>query len=238
MTPVWLVHLPQTCQSCVRSGDHLWNHPLVLLAALLNTYTSSRRHDNAEEQKRLAQEKEDNIVKLQRSLDLLNQQLVDPGARRLASPQATGHTLAPSTAERPTKWSVFSDEGAAASTSTQPQHRPPHPAAPRVSLELSRRPPATLPEGGVRSYDEHRPAPHPALKQSWLDSGGPRVEARPGLPCVTPTSARSFLYGSRQAEGGARGRSPRDPQATSGQRQHGVQERWARRDDFIHIHQH
>ncbi|CAL8392156.1 unnamed protein product [Gadus morhua 'NCC'] len=184
-----------------------------------------QEHREFEEQKRLAQEKEDNIVKLQRSLDLLNQQLVDPGARRLASPQATGHTLAPSTAERPTKWSVFSDEGAAASTSTQPQHRPPHPAAPRVSLELSRRPPATLPEGGVRSYDEHRPAPHPALKQSWLDSGGPRVEARPGLPCVTPTSARSFLYGSRQAEGGARGRSPRDPQATSGQRQHGVQER-------------
>ncbi|CAL8392477.1 unnamed protein product [Arctogadus glacialis] len=186
-----------------------------------------QEHREIEERDRLAQEKEDNVMKLQHSLDLLNQQLVDPVARRLASPQATPPTPAPSTATRPTSWSVFSDEGAAASTSTQPQHRPHphHPAAPRVSLELSRRPPARLPEGGVRSYDEHRPAPHPALKQSQLDSGGPRVEARPGLPCVTPTSTRSFLYGSRQAEGGAPGRSPRDPQAAGGQRQHGVQER-------------
>ena len=169
-------------------------------------------------------------MKLKHSLEALNQKLEGPPAPRpgpcSGPPRVTHQPPAPFTATRPASWSVFSDEDAAASTST-------HPAAPRVGLEVSQRVPARLPEGGMRFFDEHRPAPHPVLKQSRPGAGGPLAEAaplgpsaRPRLPCGAPTSTRSFLYGPHQADGWAAGRSPLDRLVAGGQQQqHYAQER-------------
>ncbi|CAL8315335.1 unnamed protein product [Lota lota] len=103
-----------------------------------NTNASSRRNVNAERQIRLVQEKEEKIVKLKHTLEALNQELGGPLATPSAPLQVKHKPPAPFTTMPPAGWSVFNDEGATASTSNSTQALPhPHPAAPRVSLEVS-----------------------------------------------------------------------------------------------------
>ena len=174
------------------------------------------RYGNAEEEpQRLVREKEEEIMKLKRHLETLNQELGSPQGTPAtpeppsAPPQVQHKPPTPPAAVPSAGWRVFSDQGA---TLAQPQ------------------PPAQGAEEGVCAF-EPLLALRPAPRQSLAGSGGrlgeavpPAPSARPGLP-PAQGSRLDPPDGQCQMDGGATGRSPIDPLLAGAQRQHGAQER-------------